>query len=202
MPVETPYHLTPADQLTLSRAMSATLELLLLDAVWTREAQLASGPDRDQSRVDSLAGIVDALDRGLTDCARLAPAVADIVGRPGSPVQRRFDALREEGFDVGEYGDRIRRVSNRLHHHVQSRAGGDTARFVAEAAALISVRREQEVAGLRAKYAELGAGTSSGDMSEEMGVAVTAVAIAAGMEFGPVGYAVVEAAAAIVDCLT
>ena len=194
--------LTPRELLDMTDAFSSALRLLLLDRVWTREAQRASDPKtNDPGRVADLDVVVDEMDTLLHHVRDVAPGVAATATRTGL-LQQRFDELMKEAPPRGVEADRLRTITGRLRHHVTERTDGDAARYVAEAADTLAARADTEIDAIRTELDRVrGRKPSDGDMSEETQEAVGAIALGAGLMFGPEAAGAVIVVAEVVDCL-
>jgi hypothetical protein len=195
--------LTPTEYVEVTNALSVSLRLLLLDKVWTREAQLASVADtRDPARVRELGAIIDEMDGLLRQCQEAAPPLAAIAERKGSLLQTRFDTLTEPANSRGISEERIADISGRLRHHVTDRAGGDAVRYLSQASELLQAGADTEIEQLRAELARVSAdGGGDGDMSQATEEEVAAIALGAGLLLGPEAAGAVIIVAEVVDCL-
>jgi hypothetical protein len=194
--------LRPSEFVVAARALTTSVRLLLLDMAWTREAALASDPGtRDDGRVAELNPLVDEMDRLFAECRDLAPQLAEVAGRDGgSDLQTKYEALLA---DLESRGERTTEIARRLRYHVESKGGGRAVDYLRVASNELQERAAPEVLQIREELARVSGGTAStGDMSSEAEAVVTTLAIAATAEFGPLGGAVVEGVAYVIDCLT
>jgi hypothetical protein len=193
--------LRPAEFLVAARALTTSVRLLMLDKAWTREAALASDTDtRDDGRLAELDPLVDEMDRLFAECRDLAPKLVEVASRDGSDLQTKFEALLT---DLENRGERTTEIARRLRYHVESKGGGRALDYLRVASDQLQERAGLEVQQMREELARVRGGTASaGDMSSEAEAVVTVLAIAATAEFGPLGGAVVEGVAYVVDCLT
>jgi hypothetical protein len=196
--------LTPREFVEATDALAVSLRLLLLDKVWTQEAQLAStSATRDPERVGELGAVVDEMDNLLLECKKVAPQLAAIAGRKGALLQSRFDGLADDASAQGVSGERMSEVVRRLRHHVDEKADGSAASYLGQAADLLSERADTEIKEIRAEHERiLAGGVSNGDMDEDTQQAVGAIAMGAGLLLGPEAAGVVLVVAGVIDCLT
>ncbi|MEV4899180.1 hypothetical protein AB0K48_58650 [Nonomuraea sp. NPDC055795] len=193
--------LSPAEFLVVARSLNASFTLLLLDKAWTREAELASDPStRDDGRLAALEPLVDEIDRLFTECIALAPQLAVIAGRDGSDLQVKYEALLT---DLEGRGERTAEVARRLRLHVARHGRGNALDYLGFVSEEVQNLAPAEIRNIRGELGRILTGApSNGDMSPEAEGVVTGLAIAATAEFGPLGGAVVEGIAHVVDCLT
>lgn len=195
--------LTPKDYVELSNALAVSLRLLLLDRVWTREAQRASGASRDDSRVGELDAVTSEMATLFTEVQACAASVTEIAEQTGTLLQERFDELLTAAPPRGLEAGRTEVIAKRLRHHVKEQAGGDTVAYLRNATAIISERSGDEVKAIEYELGRLRqADASDGDMSDETAEAVGAIALGAGLMFGPEAAGAVIVVAEIIDCLT
>jgi len=88
--------LTPKDYVELTNALAVSLRLLLLDRVWTREAQRASGASRDGTRVAELDAVTSEMATLFDEVQTCASSVTDIAEQTGTLLQERFDGAAHE----------------------------------------------------------------------------------------------------------
>jgi hypothetical protein len=191
--------LGPSDYLVATRALTAAQQLLMLDKSWTREAARASQAEtRDDQRIADVRLVVDAMDHLFAECRDLAPALVEVAGRDEAAFQAKYEALLA---DLEGRGERTTEIARRLRHHVDG-SGGAMA-HLRYAAGRLEELAGPEMEQIRAEYDRVRQGEASqGDMSDETEAVVTAIAIAATVEFGPLGGALVEGVAHAIDCLT
>lgn len=194
--------LTPKDYVELTNALAVSLRLLLLDRVWTREAQRASGGSREDSRVTELDAVTSEMATLFTEVQTCASSVTGIAEQTGTLLQERFDALLTKaprGLEAG----RTEEIAKRLRHHVREQADGDTVAYLRNATSLIAERSGDEVKAIEDELGKLRrADASDGDMSDETAEAVGAIALGAGLMLGPEAAGAVIVVAEIIDCLT
>lgn len=196
--------LTPKEYMQLSEALAVSLRLLLLDRVWTREAQRASvASTRESSRVEELDGVTNEMVVLLKQVQSSASVVSEIAERNGTLLQERFDEFIGGKVGRGVEPARADVIAKRLRHHVNERAKGSAALYLNGAAQLLADRGDDEAKQIRAELGKLrGVDPSDGDMSEETQEAVGAIALGAGLMFGPEAAGAVIVVAEIIDCLT
>lgn len=195
--------LTPKDYVELTNALAVSLRLLLLDRVWTREAQRASGATREDTRVDELDAVTSEMETLFGEVQTCASSVTDIAEQTGTLLQERFDALLSKTPPRGLEAGRTEEIAKRLRHHVREQADGDTVAYLRNATKLIASRSGDEVKAINDELGKLKrADASDGDMSDETAEAVGAIALGAGLMLGPEAAGAVIVVAEIIDCLT
>jgi hypothetical protein len=195
--------LTPKDYVELTNALGVSLRLLLLDRVWTREAQRASGASREDARIDELDAVTSEMETLFSEVQTCASSVTDIAEQTGTLLQERFDDLLTKAPPRGLEAGRTEVIAKRLQHHVKEKAGGDTVTYLRNATSLIAERSDREVKAIKDELGKLRrADASDGDMSDETAEAVGAIALGAGLMLGPEAAGAVIVVAEIIDCLT
>jgi hypothetical protein len=182
-----------AQQAELADGIALVTQLLLLDAVWTQQARIASeetGAEKAR-RVSELSSVVDPLDERLTrlteTCGRMEPIFND---------QAR--TLRDGYVKAIEQTEGRRLTEDQRTKLIQvvDHAGGDFADAVVTATSRLRTAAVDERGSIRAEFDGLSRGaTSEGDFSQEVETDLLWVAAGASVLLGPEAGVVVEAVA-------
>lgn len=191
MSVELTHDMTTDELLNVSKALTLSLNLLLLDKGWTFEAGLASDPKtRDADRVRAAALLVDEIAETFARLREFAPHLVPVGER--TDVQAKVEAMLAS---AGQPGGISPEVGAAVRHHLDH-AGGSVMTALKNAVQYITERTDDEVDHMRGEYARLTESQpSEGDMSKEGEFATGVIATVAAAELGPLGFVVVEAVA-------
>lgn len=177
----------------LARAMGSFTHLMLLDGVWTRQAQLASNEvDEVRSRrVSDLSAVIDTLDVELQGFSELCGSLESVFTDQAATLNHGFDRATADVDDRRLTEDQTSMLQRAVAHD-----GGDFAASVTAAAGRLRVSGATERASIRAEFERLSNGAiSEGDFSQEVETDLLWVAAGASVLFGPEAGVVVEGVA-------